>query len=46
MRRDSMSYSSKPASRPASPLTDPRSTGAPPRPRVLDVLGLRGTKKG
>ena len=46
MRRDVMSSPSKPAARPASFLADPRSTGAPPRPRVVDVLALRGTKKG
>jgi hypothetical protein len=26
-------------------LTDPRSTGAPPRPRLKDLMGLRGTLK-
>ena len=30
--------------KPASTLTDPRSTGAPPRPALADLLGLRGTK--
>ena len=32
---------------PSSPtyLADPRSTGTQTRPRVIDILGLRGTKK-
>lgn len=39
---------SKPAAPPSASrptLTDPRSTGTGPRPRLPDVLGLRGTKR-
>jgi hypothetical protein len=31
--------------RPINILMDRRSTGAPPRPTVPDILGLRGTLK-
>ena len=40
-----MSTTPKAASRPALPLTDARSTGAAPRPRLVDVHGLRGTRR-
>lgn len=41
-----MSSPPKPASKPNAVLTDPRSTGAPSRPRLPDILGLRGTLRG
>jgi hypothetical protein len=31
--------------RPINTLVDRRSTGAPPRPTLPDILGLRGTLK-
>ncbi len=33
------------ANKPVSVLTDPRSTGSAPHPRLPDILGLRGTKR-
>ena len=36
----------KPVTHTSSLLNDPRSTGAPPRPRLENILGLRGTKRG
>jgi hypothetical protein len=41
-----MSKLPRPSARPLNILVDPRSTGAPPPPRLPDILGLRGTKKG
>jgi hypothetical protein len=35
----------KPAAPRTGTLMDPRSTGAPPRPRVSDIAGTRGTLK-
>jgi len=41
-----MSNPSRPLPPPRFPiLTDPRSTGAPPKVRVADIAGLHGTKK-
>jgi len=40
-----MSNLPKPSSPVSKTLTDPRSTGAGPRPRLPDILGLRGTLK-
>jgi hypothetical protein len=41
-----MSAFVKSAHRPVPVLTDPRSTGAPPKAPLRDLLGLRGTKRG
>lgn len=38
-----MSNLPKPLPRPQGGLTDPRSTGGRPRPRLGDILALRGT---
>lgn len=43
-RKDVMSNLAKPSYKPAPVLTDPRSTGAGPKPRLPDIQGLRGTK--
>lgn len=43
--RHVMSHPANIRPRPTAPLVDPRSTGAPPRPRVADILGVRGTLK-
>jgi hypothetical protein len=43
--KDVMSKLIRPVPPAITTLTDPRSTGAPPRPRLNDILGLRGTKK-
>ncbi len=40
-----MSKLIRPVPRSINTLVDPRSTGAPPGPRLPDILGLRGTKK-
>jgi len=39
-----MSYIVKPAPKAKFFLSDPRSTGGPPRPRVVDIHALKGTK--
>jgi hypothetical protein len=44
-RKDAMSKLIRPMPRTINTLVDPRSTGAPPGPRLPDILGLRGTKK-
>lgn len=38
-----MSKPTVPVSPSKAHLTDPRSTGAPPRPRLTDISGARGT---
>ena len=40
-----MSQLIKPAALARGPLSDPRSTGAPPKVRVSDILALQGTRR-
>ncbi len=40
-----MSSPAKPARQPSAPLNDPRSTGSGPPLPIVDILGLRGTKR-
>ena len=44
-RKDDMSRPQIRSHRPAAVLTDPRSTGSSPHPRLPDILGLKGTKR-